>query len=295
MATMATPDRNGYHDIGRLLITCADRPGIVAAVSRFLYEHGANIVHLNQHSTNPVGGAFFMRLEFQLPDLVDRVAELEQDFSVLAIDFGMEWQLACAEQVHRLALFVSRADHALLELLWRQRSGDIRAEIAMVISNHRTLEPTVASWGIPFHYVPVDPANKQEAERQQLALVEGQADTLVFARYMQVVSSDFIARFPRRIINIHHSFLPAFVGADPYMRAYERGVKLIGATAHYVTEDLDAGPIIEQDVQRVDHRHNADQLRRLGRYVERVVLARAVDWHTQDRVLVHGNKTVVLT
>lgn len=287
------PDR--YQDLGRLLISCPDRPGIVAAVSRFLFERGANIVHSDQHSTDPTGGTFFMRLEFQLPELEPRLAELEAAFSPLAASFGMDWRLVHAARVKRLAIFVSKAEHALLELLWRRRAGDLRAEIGLVVSNHQDLEETVAAWHIPFYYVPVEPGRKAEAERRQLELVLGRADLLVLARYMQILSPEFVAHFPQRIINIHHSFLPAFVGANPYLRAYERGVKLIGATAHYVTAELDAGPIIEQDVQRVDHRHGPAELRRLGRYLERVVLARAVEWHVEDRVLVHGNRTVVFT
>ncbi|MHB8620213.1 MAG: formyltetrahydrofolate deformylase, partial [Chloroflexota bacterium] len=205
----------------------------------------------------------------------------------------MEWRLAYAGRLKRLAIFVSRDEHCLLELLWRWRSGDLEARIAMVIGNHDGLSGAVAGWGIPFHHVPVSSATRVEAERRQQALLAGQADVVVLARYMQILSSSFIQTWANRVINIHHSFLPAFVGARPYDQAFERGVKLIGATAHYVTEDLDAGPIIEQDVERVAHRHSVEDLRRIGRYVERVVLARAVAWHVEDRVLVHGNKTVV--
>jgi formyltetrahydrofolate deformylase len=289
------PISDGDSDIGRLLISCPDRPGIVAAVSRFLFEQGANIIDSDQHSTDPTGGTFFMRVEFQLPGLKQSGPALERAFSQIAASFNMEWWLAYAGQVKRLAIFVSKAEHALFELLWHRRAGDLRAEIAMVISNHPDLEQTVATWGIPFHHVPVDKNRKEEAERKQLALMEGKVDLVVLARYMQIVTPGFIKHYPNRIINIHHSFLPAFVGADPYTRAYERGVKLIGATAHYVTEELDAGPIIEQDVQRVDHRQEVEDLRRIGRYVERIVLTRAVTWHVEDRVLVHGNKTVIFS
>ncbi len=287
------PISNGLTDIGRMLISCPDRPGIVAAVSRFLYEQGANIVHSDQHSTDPSGGTFFMRVEFQLPELEKRGPELEQAFAPVAEAFRMDWRLAYAGRVKRLAVFVSKAEHTLFELLWQRRAGDLRAEIAMVISNHPDLGETVEGWGIPFHYVPIEQGRKHEAEARQLELMAGRVDAVVLARYMQILTRQFIAQYPYRIINIHHSFLPAFVGANPYARAYERGVKLIGATAHYVTEELDAGPIIEQDVQRVDHRHNVDDLKRIGRHIERVVLARAVSWHVEDRVLVHGNKTVV--
>lgn len=287
------PISDGDQDIGRLLISCPDRPGIVAAVSRFLFEQGANIIDSDQHSTDPTGGTFFMRVEFRLPGLERRGPALERAFSQIAASFNMAWRLAYAGQVKRLAIFVSKAEHALFELLWHRRAGDLRAEIAMVISNHPDLEQTVATWGIPFHYVPVDKSRKEEAEQKQLALMEGKVDLVVLARYMQIITPGFIKHYPNCIINIHHSFLPAFIGADPYARAYERGVKLIGATAHYVTEQLDAGPIIEQDVQRVDHRQEVEDLRRIGRDVERIVLTRAVTWHVEDRVLVHGNKTIV--
>lgn len=279
---------------GRLLISCPDRPGIVAAVSRFLFERGANVVHSDQHSTSVEGGAFFMRTDFALPNLEARGVEIEHEFEAdVAQRFDMDWRLAYSGRLKRLAIMVSREDHCLLELLWHWRAGDLRAEIAMVISNHPTLRQTVEGWGIPFHYVSVDRGRKDEAERRQLALLEGRADTVVLARYMQIVSGAFIARYPNNIINIHHSFLPAFVGARPYEQAYSRGVKLIGATAHYVTQELDAGPIIEQGVERVDHRHDVADLRRIGRMIERFVLARAVSWHVDDRVIVHGNKTVV--
>ena len=281
---------------GRLLISCPDRPGIVAAVSRFLFEQGANLTDAQQHSTDPTGGAFFMRVEFELPELMTRGAELEAQFGALAREFRMTWRLAYAGRPHRLAVFVSRDEHALVELLWRRRAGDLRAEVALVISNHRLLEETVRMWGIPFHHVPVSGATKASAEAAQLALLEqARVDTVVLARYMQILSPAFVARYPSQIVNIHHSFLPAFAGANPYAKAYRRGVKLIGATAHYVTSELDAGPIIEQDVQRVDHRQSAADLRRIGRYVERNVLARAVTWHTEDRILVHANRTIVFS
>jgi formyltetrahydrofolate deformylase len=282
-------------DLGRLIVDCPDRPGIVAAVSRFLFERGANIVHSDQHSTDPRNGAgaFFMRVEFTLPDLGARMASLEREFGAVAEPFRMRWRLADAARVKRLAVFVSRAEHALLELLWRQRAGDLRAEIVLVVSNHPDLAEVAAGWGVPFHHVPVLPERKAEAEATQLALCAGKVDALVLARYMQVLSAGFVERYPNRIINIHHSFLPAFAGANPYDAAYGRGVKLIGATAHYVTAELDGGPIIEQDVQRVDHSHSVEDLRRIGRHIERMVLARAVEWHVEDRTLVHGRRTIV--
>lgn len=290
-----TPLPDSHREIGRLLISCADRPGIVAAVSKFLFEREANIIHSDQHSTDPTGGTFFMRVEFQLTDLEKKGAELEGAFAAVAAPFGMNWRIAYAGRLKRLAIFVSRAEHALFELLWRRRAGDLRAEIVMVISNHPDLQETVSGWGIPFHHLPIDPNQKREVEERQIALMEGRVDTVVLARYMQIVTPDFIRHYPDRIINIHHSFLPAFVGAEPYSKAHDRGVKLIGATAHYVTTDLDAGPIIEQDVERVDHRHNVEDLKRIGRYIERTVLARAVAWHVEDRILVYGNKTVVFS
>jgi formyltetrahydrofolate deformylase len=280
---------------GRLLISCSDRAGIVAAVTRFLFEQGANIVHSDQHTTDPTGGAFFMRVAFDMADLSDRVAEVAAQFRPVAGELAMDWRLEDAGRAKRLAIFVSREEHCLLELLWQQQAGDLRAQIAMVVSNHDDLRGVVEARDILFHHVPVDPRQKAEAEQRQLALLEGQADVIALARYMQILSPEFVRRWPNRIINIHHSFLPAFVGARPYDQAYRRGVKLIGATAHYVTAELDAGPIIEQDVERVDHRHNVEELRRIGRTVERAVLARAVRWHVEDRVLVYGNKTVVFS
>ena len=285
--------RRRWLDRGRLLISCPDRPGIIAAVSRFLAERGANIVDSDQHSTGSKTKLFFMRVEFDLHDLEARLSDLQRAFLDVAARFSMDWRMALATHPKRLAIFVSREEHCLLELLWQQRAGDLYAEIAMVVGNHEDLRDTVAAFGIPFVHVPVVADRKGEAEERQLAAVEGRVDAVVLARYMQILSPEFVRRWPHKVINIHHSFLPAFVGARPYTQAYERGVKLIGATAHYVTADLDAGPIIEQDVQRVGHRQNADDLRRIGRHIERIVLARAVAWHAEDRILVHDNKTVV--
>lgn len=280
-------------DMGRLLISCPDRPGIVAAVSRFLYERGANIIHSDQHSTDPSGGVFFMRVEFQLPGLSDKEADLNTHFSALASEFNMQWRMSLASRIKRLAVFVSKQEHALLELLWRKRAGDLNADIVMVISNHPDLAGVAASEGIPFHHVPINPANKKEAEKQQIALIKDKVDRVVLARYMQIVTPYFISHYPFQIINIHHSFLPAFAGGNPYVQAYDRGVKLIGATAHYVTAELDAGPIIEQDVERVSHRYGVEDLKQIGQQIERRVLARAVIWEVEDRILVYGNKTIV--
>lgn len=278
----------------RLLIHCDDRPGIVAAVTNFLYSHGANITQLDQHSTDPTGGEFFMRLEFQTPGLNVSRPALEQSFAEVVADrFGMQWRISYAANKQRMAILVSKENHCLLELLWQWKQGRLPCEMTQVISNHEIMREEVESFGIPYHHVPVSKETRAEDERKVLALLEGKADLVVLARYMQILSGEFISRFPYSIINIHHSFLPAFVGANPYRQAYERGVKLIGATAHYATEELDAGPIIEQDVARVSHRHSVAELRELGRNLERQALARAVRWRLEDRVLVHGNKTVV--
>ncbi len=285
-----TGDRSGR---ARMLISCPDRPGIVAAVSQFLYEHGANIVQSDQYSMDPGGGMFFIRFEFDLNDLEQELPVLVEDFARVADRFDMKWNTFRASRKKRLAIFVSKEEHCLLELLWQWKSGDLDADIAMVISNHPDMRELAESFGIPYHHIPVTPDTKAEAERKQLEVVGDKADVIVLARYMQIISPKFIEQFPNRIINIHHSFLPAFVGGKPYAQAYKRGVKIIGATAHYVTEELDGGPIIEQDVQRVSHRDDVEDLKRIGRTIERVVLARAVKWHIEDRLLVHQNKTVV--
>ncbi|MFZ5723222.1 MAG: formyltetrahydrofolate deformylase [Pseudomonadota bacterium] len=278
----------------RLLITCPDRPGIVSAVSTFFYNHGANITDLDQHSSDAEGGRFFMRLEFQTPNLDVGRDVLHGAFRKAVADkYDMQWNIAYAVDRKRMALLVSKYDHALMELLWQVRRGDLVATIPMVISNHEDFRSDVESFGIPFHHVPVTKDGKATAERRMLDLLAGQTDLVVLARYMQILSGDFVAQYPSRIINIHHSFLPAFAGANPYRQAYDKGVKLIGATSHYVTADLDQGPIIEQDVARVSHRHSAEELRVLGQEVERRVLARAVKWHLEDRVIVDGHKTVV--
>ena len=281
----------------RLLISCPDRPGIVAAVSQFLYAHGANILDAAQHSTDPTaptGGEFFMRMVFYLEDLDVTRPQFERAFAeVVAKPFSMSWRVAYADQTKRMAVLVSKYDHCLLELLWRTRSGEFDVDIPMIISNHDTLRETAESFGLSFHHLPVTKETKAEQEAQMIALLDDKVDFIVLARYMQILSPEFIAHFPNHIINIHHSFLPAFVGANPYKHAYQRGVKLIGATAHYVTDDLDEGPIIEQDVARVSHRESVQDLVRVGREIERTVLARAVAAHLEDRVLVFGNKTVV--
>ena len=278
----------------RLLISCDDKPGIVATVSNFLYHHGANITALDQHSSDPENGTFLMRLEFQTPHLNTSQAMLEQTFADnVARQYNMDWRISYAAQRKRTAILVSKQDHALLELLWRWSRGQLPIDITQVISNHADLATAVESFNVKFHHVPVTAGNKENAERSMLELLADDTDLVVLARYMQILSSDFVSHFPQQIINIHHSFLPAFVGADPYRRAAERGVKLIGATAHYVTEDLDEGPIIEQDVKRVSHRHDVNELKEFGRDIERNVLARAVRWHAEDRILLHQDRTVV--
>ena len=279
---------------GRLVVTCADRPGIVAAVTSFLFTRGANITHADQHSSDPVGGRFFLRVVLHLDGLERRLDELRQAFEAeVAHRFGMTFALTSAAVPKRTAVMVSREDHCALDLLWRSRRGELPdLDITRVVSNHPDLGEAVAGFGVPFDVVRVTPEAKPEAERRQLELLAG-SDLVVLARYMQILSADFLTRLAVPVINIHHSFLPAFAGAGPYAKAKARGVKLIGATAHYVTEELDAGPIIEQDVVRVTHRENVDDLIRQGRDIERQVLARAVRAHVEDRVLVDGATTVV--
>ena len=279
----------------RLVISCPDRPGIVGAVSRFLADAGANIVSSSQYSTDPWGGTFFLRMEVAL-DLTDMaVGELERRFGrEVGGPFGMDFRMWPSRTPKRIAILASRYDHCLLDLIWRWRAGQLDGDIVLVASNHPDLRPDVEAFGLPYHHIPVEADRKVEAEERLLAILDGQVDLVVLARYMQIVSSDFLDRVGVPLINIHHSFLPAFAGPMPYERAKERGVKLIGATAHYVTEELDAGPIIEQDVARVTHRDDAAMLTRIGGDIERAVLTRAVQWHCEDRVVRHGNTTVVL-
>jgi formyltetrahydrofolate deformylase len=282
--------------IARLLITCPDQPGIVSAVTTFIYHHGANITMLDQHSSDPEDGNFFMRLEFQTPHLdVDRKA-LEQAFeTAVASKFNMQWYISYASDIKKMAVMVSGHDHALQEILWRTQRGELPAEISMIISNHPDMESAARHFDIPYHHIPVSKDNKSQAEAEILSLLEGQADLIVLARYMQILSDDFVAHYPNKIINIHHSFLPAFAGANPYKKACERGVKLIGATAHYVTAALDEGPIIEQEVRRVSHRLDAEEMKEEGMNVERQALARAVKWHLEDRIIVQNNRTIVFS
>jgi formyltetrahydrofolate deformylase len=280
-------------NIATLLVSCPDRRGIVAALAQVLYGHGANILDSDQH-TDAEAGLFFQRLRFDLAELMtDRVA-LERSIQELAERFGMRYRLLYAARRKRLAIFVSKYDHCLYDLLLRQRAGELSADVAAVVSNHPDLSAVAGQFGVPFHLFPLTPETKQAQEQEALALLrELDVDLVVLARYMQIVSPEFCEAFAERLINIHHSFLPAFVGGKPYHQAYERGVKLIGATAHYATAVLDQGPIIEQDVVRASHRDAVEDLVRKGRDLEKVVLARAVRSHLDDRVLVYGNKTVV--
>jgi formyltetrahydrofolate deformylase len=272
----------------RLLVTCDDRPGIVAAVSSFLAARGANITSSDQHSTDHEGGRFLLRMEFVGgTDHEELVAAFGAE---VGTPFAMQWRIARTQPPPRMAILVSREDHCLLDLLWRRRRGDLAAEVVLVASNHDDARPEVERFDVPFAHVPTAPG----AEDALLAELTGHdVDVVVLARYMQILSGSFLERLARPVINIHHSFLPAFVGADPYRRALQRGVKIIGATAHYVTEELDAGPIIAQDVERVDHRHTVAELTEVGRDIERRVLARAVRLHLDDRVLVYEGRTVV--
>lgn len=279
----------------KLLISCPEKIGIISTVSNILLTHKANIVHFDQHTTDPRSGIIFIRIEFDLEDFDASLIKIEQSLELLARDYSMDWQLSSEKKRKRMAIFVSKADHCLIELIYRWKAKELSADIPMVISNHPDLKETVEASGIPFYHIPLSHATKEEAEHKALELMEGKVDFIVLARYMQILSPNFISKYPNQIINIHHSFLPAFVGANPYVRAFNRGVKLIGATAHYVTNDLDEGPIIEQDVIRVNHRYTADDLKTAGSHVEKMVLAQAVSWHIEDKVLVHGNKTIVFS
>ncbi|MFC7534135.1 formyltetrahydrofolate deformylase [Actinoplanes sp. GCM10030250] len=277
-----------------LIVHGRDRTGIVAAISAVLGKHEANIVSLDQHSDNPHGGAFFQRTVFSKPGLKAALPHIEHDLREHLTDgFDLEYTLRDLSVPKRVAIFASKADHCLLDLLWRHRRGELPINVAMVISNHPDTADEVRSFGIPFFHVPSAGPDKSAAEAQHLRLLAGNVDFIVLARYMQILSGDFIERVGVPIINIHHSFLPAFIGAGPYAKAKQRGVKLVGATAHYVTEDLDEGPIIEQDVVRVNHAHTVTELQRRGADVERAVLSRAVQWHSEDRVIPHGNHTIV--
>jgi formyltetrahydrofolate deformylase len=276
-----------------LLITCPDAKGIVAAIADFLHQHNANILHADQHQ-DAENNLFLMRVEWDLAGFNLEEASFNAAFAVIADKFSMQWQLKLSQHKARVAIMVSQYDHCLADLLHRHKSGELACEIPLVISNHRDTEKLVQFYGVDFHYIAVTKDNKAEAEAAQFKLFdEYNIDLIVLARYMQILSPDFVSRYPQRIINIHHSFLPAFIGARPYHRAFERGVKLIGATGHYVTEVLDEGPIIEQGIERISHRDQVEDLIQKGRDLERVVLSKAVRWHIENRILLYANKTVI--
>jgi len=281
-----------------LLISCPDRKGEVATIADFVYRHGGNILHADEHADEE-SGLFLMRVEFDPKDFdidlsEDDLNDFGKEFSPVAEAFAMKWRLALGAQRPRVIIFVSKFDHCLVDLLYRHQSGELHCEIPLIISNHLDARPIAEFYGIPYAAVPVSKENKDQAEKQIHELISRhRPDFMVLARYMQILSNEFVRQYPRRIINIHHSSLPAFIGARPYHQAFERGVKLIGATSHYVTEQLDDGPIIEQDVVRVSHRDSVEDLIRKGRDLEKIVLSRAVRAHVENRVLVYGNKTVV--
>jgi formyltetrahydrofolate deformylase len=280
-------------DLARLIVSCRDRQGIVAALSTCLAEAGANIVGSDQYSTDPEGGSFFLRMEFHLANLERERPSLEARLAEIAGELDLGWRLTPSGIRKRVALFASKTDHCLLDLLWRWRRNELPMDVVCVVSNHADLEPEVRAFGVPYHHVPITPETKPAAEAQELELLAGKVDLVVMARYMQILTAEFLERIGAPVINIHHSFLPAFAGSNPYLRAHDRGVKLIGATAHYATAELDEGPIIEQDVSRASHEASAEELEWIGRDVERTVLARAVRWHLDDRVFVDGRRTIV--
>ncbi|CDJ98984.1 Formyltetrahydrofolate deformylase [Microbacterium sp. C448] len=276
-----------------LVLHGPDQPGIVSAVSALITRNEGNIVSLDQYSDDANGGAFFQRVVFHRPNLTAAFDDISADLTETITPLGLEWNLTDRSVPKRMAILASTSDHCLLELLWRHRRGELNVTIPMVISNHTNTADDVRSFGIPFFHVPSQGPDKSAAEAEIVRLLAGNVDFVVLARYMQILSDDFITNVGVPVINIHHSFLPAFIGAGPYKKAKERGVKLIGATSHYVTKDLDEGPIIEQDVARVTHAHTAADLQARGAYVERAVLSRAVEWHADDRVIRHGNHTIV--
>jgi len=276
-----------------LLITCPDTKGIVAAIADFLYQHNANILHADQHQ-DAENSLFLMRVEWDLKDFSLDEASFAKAFESIAKTYKMTWELKLSKDTPRMAIMVSQYDHCLADLLHRYKNNELQCDIPLIISNHLNTQKLAEFYGIPFFHIPVEKDKKKEAEAKQFALFDQyQVDFIVLARYMQILSEDFVKRYPQRVINIHHSFLPAFIGARPYHRAFERGVKLIGATSHYVTEVLDEGPIIEQDIDRISHRDQVEDLIQKGRDLERIVLSKAVRWHIENRILIYANKTVI--
>jgi formyltetrahydrofolate deformylase len=276
-----------------LLIRCPDRKGLDAAIADFVYWHNGDILHFEQHQAG-TERFYLARVEWDLTGFEFDLKEFPQRFSSIAEQFSIQWRITTSSYRPRVAIFVSKFDHCLVDLLYRQRIGELACEIPLIISNHPDAKRHADFHGIPYHVIPVTKENKPEAERKEAELLsENSIDLIVLARYMQVLSSDFIRHYPQQIINIHHSFLPAFIGAKPHQQAFDRGVKLIGATAHYVTEVLDDGPIIEQGVTRISHRDALDDLVEKGRDLEKGVLSRAVRWHIENRILLHENKTVI--
>ena len=276
-----------------LLITCPDTKGIVAAIADFLYQHNANILHADQHQ-DAENSLFLMRVEWDLKDFSLDEASFAEAFQGIAKTYKMSWELKFSKDKPLMAIMVSQYDHCLADLLHRYKNNELQCEIPLIISNHLDAQKLAEFYGIPFFHIPVEKDKKKEAEAEQFALFDKfQVDFIVLARYMQILSEDFVKRYPQRVINIHHSFLPAFIGARPYHRAFERGVKLIGATSHYVTEVLDEGPIIEQDIDRISHRDQVEDLIQKGRDLERIVLSKAVRWHIENRILIYSNKTVI--
>jgi formyltetrahydrofolate deformylase len=290
---LTTVHSEALKDRACLIVHGSDQPGIVAAVTALITRNKGNIISLDQYSDDANGGAFFQRVVFHRSDLPAAMPELEADLAKTVSPLGLEWVLTDQSVPKRMAILASTSDHCLLELLWRHRRGELPVTIPMVISNHTNTAEDVRSFGVPFFYVPSQGPDKSAAEDAIVDLLVGNVDFVVLARYMQILSDDFLEKVGVPVINIHHSFLPAFIGAAPYRKAKERGVKLIGATSHYVTKDLDEGPIIEQDVARVDHSMSAADLQARGAYVERAVLSRAVQWHAEDRIIRHGNQTIV--
>jgi formyltetrahydrofolate deformylase len=286
------PDR---YQTAILLLSCPDRVGLVARISHFIFERGGNILDLEEH-VDADEKIFSIRVSWDVKNFSLRPSEIEDAFKPLGKEFNADWNIRFADKKLRTAIFVSQYDHCLQEILWRFSIGEFSFEIPLIISNHENCKPLAEHYKIPFYFFPITKENKTEVEQKELQLLcDQKIDTIVLARYMQILSKDFIIKYPNQIVNIHHSFLPAFIGGNPYKQAYDRGVKIIGATSHYVTEELDEGPIIEQDIVRISHKNSLDELKRKGRDLERLVLARALHHHSEHRVLVRGKKTIIFS